>query len=44
MPYAGPSTMEEAIARIEMSEKDIAKGYGYELEDVIAEARKRVGV
>lgn len=41
MPIGGPSSAEEAIARIEESENDIAKGRGYALEDVIMEAKKR---
>ena len=44
MPYAGPTTAEEANARIEEAEKEIANGHGYAFDDVIAEARKRAGL
>ena len=43
MPYVGPASIDEAITRIEEAEKDIAKGRGYDFEDVIMEARKRNG-
>ena len=41
MPIIGPLTVDEAVARIELAEKDIAKGKGYDFEDVINEARHR---
>lgn len=42
MPFIGPSTYEEAIARIEEAEREIEDGDVYEWEDVLKEARQRV--
>ena len=41
-PFAGPSTYEEAIARIEEAEHEIERGETYDWEDVLSEARQRV--
>ena len=41
MPFIGPSTYEEAIARIEEAEREIENGDVYEWEDVLKEARLR---
>ena len=41
MPFIGPSTDEEAIARIEEAEREIEDGDVYEWEDVLKEARQR---
>lgn len=41
MPFIGPSTYEEAIARIEEAEREIEDGDVYEWEDVLKEARQR---
>jgi hypothetical protein len=41
MPFIGPSTCEEAIARIEEAEREIENGEVYDWEDVLAEARQR---
>ena len=42
MPFIGPSTCEEAIARIEEAEREIENGEVYDWEDVLKEARQRV--
>ena len=41
-PFAGPSTYEEAIARIEEAEREIERGETYDWEDVLSEAKQRV--
>ena len=41
-PFAGPSTYDEAIARIKEAEQEIERGETYDWEDVLSEARQRV--
>ena len=41
-PFAGLSTYEEAIARIEEAEREIERGETYDWEDVLSEAKQRV--
>ena len=41
-PFAGPSTYEEAIARVEEAEREIERGETYDWEDVLSEAKQRV--
>ena len=42
VPSAGPSTNEEAIARLEEAEHDIENGDVYDWEEVMAETGQRI--
>jgi len=44
MPLAGPSTFEEAIARIQEAETEIDNNGGHAWDEVMAEARQRVEI